>query len=120
MTGEQDRGLEKARSILETLEEKKGEDILLLDLIGVCSFTDYFVICTGASVRTLAALAEEVRKRMKDEFDGTIASAEGEAESGWILLDYGDVVLHLFTAAVRDFYALEELWSDGRVLVRVK
>lgn len=120
MTGQQDRGLEKARSILETLEEKKGEDILLLDLIGVCSFTDYFVICTGASVRTLRALAEEVRTQMKDEFDGKIASAEGDAESGWILLDYGDVVLHLFTAPVRDFYALEELWNEGKVLVRVQ
>ncbi len=120
MTGVQDPGLEKARKILETLEEKKGEDILLLDLIGICSFTDYFVICTGASVRTLGALAEEVGTRMKDEFDGLVAGTEGEPESGWILLDYGDVVLHLFTAPVRDFYALEELWEEGKVLVRVK
>ena len=115
-----DRGLEKARTIIETLEEKKGEDILLLDLIGVCTFTDYFVICTGGSTRTLRALAEQVRTRMKTEYDGAVATTEGDPESGWVLLDYGDVVLHVFTQPTREFYALEELWDDGKVLVRVQ
>lgn len=120
MTESQDRGLEKARTIIETLEERKGDDILLLDLIGVCSFTDYFVISSGASTRTLRGLAEAVRTQMKDEYEGAVATAEGDPESGWMVLDYGDVVLHLFTEPVREFYSLEELWNEGKVLVRVQ
>lgn len=115
----QDLGLQKAREIVDILEAKKGEDILLLDLIGECSFTDYFVLCSGPSERTLKALADEVRKKMKDDFD-RIANVEGEAESGWLLLDYGDVVLHLFSESVRQYYGLEELWDGGKVLVSLK
>lgn len=115
-----DLGLRKARTIVEILEEKKGDDILLLDLEGECSFTDYFVICNGASERTLRALSEEVQKRMKSEHSGTLNPAEGDAESGWILLDYGDVVLHLFSEPVRHYYALEDLWQNGKVIVRLK
>lgn len=116
---DQDLGLEKARAIVDILEAKKGEDILLLDLIGECSFTDYFVLCSGPSERTLKALAEEVRKTLKDDFN-RVATIEGNAESGWILLDYGDVVLHLFSEAVRQYYALEELWEGGKVLISLK
>jgi ribosome-associated protein len=116
---DRDLGLEKARTIVDILEGKKGEDILLLDLIGECTFTDYFVLCSGPSVRTLKALAEEVRKEMKDRFD-RIATVEGEAESGWMLLDYGDVVVHLFSDAVRRYYALEELWDSGKVLISLQ
>lgn len=116
---DQDFGLEKARAIVDILEAKKGEDILLLDLIGECSFTDYFVLCSGPSERTLKALAEEVRTKMKEDFD-RVAAIEGDAESGWILLDYGDVVLHLFSEAVRHYYALEDLWEGGQVLVSLK
>lgn len=112
--------MRKAREIVDVLEAKKGEDILLLDLVGECSFTDFFVICTGPSERTLRALSEEVQKRMKAEFGGPYQPEEGDAESGWILLDYGDVVLHLFSAPVRQYYALEELWENGRVIVRLK
>jgi ribosome-associated protein len=115
-----EKGLAKAKAIVDLLSEKKGEDILLLDLIGECSFTDYFVICSGPSARTLRALSDEVRKLMKDGFNGSIATVEGEAESGWILLDYGDVVLHLFSEPVRRFYGLEELWDNGQVIVRLK
>lgn len=114
------KGLKKAKAIVDLLTEKKGEDILLLDLIGECSFTDYFVICSGPSARTLRALAEEVRKQMKTKFDGSYGQLEGEAESGWILIDYGDVVLHLFSEPVRRYYGLEELWEQGQVIVHLK
>lgn len=114
------RGLEKAKTIVDLLSEKKGEDILLLDLIGECSFTDYFVIANGPSARTLRALAAEVRKLMKNKFNGSIGEVEGEAESGWILIDYGDVVLHLFSEPVRRYYGLEDLWEDGQVIVHLK
>jgi len=116
----EDRGLARARRIVDLLEEKKGEDILLLDLIGKCSFTDYFVICTGASERTLRALSDEVHQQLKQGELGMVGKVEGEAESGWILVDYGSVVLHLFTDEVRRYYSLESLWEDGKVLVHLK
>ena len=109
-----------SHTIVDTLEEKKGEDILLLDLKGVCSFTDYFVICTGGSERTLRALAEEVRLRLKSRYSTTSRSVEGNASSGWVLIDYGDVILHLFSPALRDYYRLEDLWRDGQILLHMQ
>jgi ribosome-associated protein len=116
----EDGALGMAHRLVEVLEDKKGEDILLLDLVGECSFTDYFVIATGASERTLKALSNEVRKRMKDEFNGALGRQEGEPSSGWLLIDFGDVIVHLFSKDMRRYYQLEELWNRGRVLVRVK
>ncbi|NIM92976.1 MAG: ribosome silencing factor [Anaerolineales bacterium] len=106
--------------MVDCLEEKKGEDILLLDLIGVCTFTDYFVICTGSSERTIKALADEVRLKVKQSHSLSDQGVEGDSNSGWILIDYGDVVLHLFMQSVRNYYQLEELWQEGKVLVRVQ
>lgn len=116
-----DKGaLGMARRLVEVLEDKKGEDILLLDLVGECSFTDYFVIATGASERTLKALSDEVRLRMKNEFDNALGRQEGDPSSGWLLIDFGDVIVHLFSKDMRRYYQLEDLWNSGRVLVRVK
>jgi len=109
-----------SHTIVDTLEEKKGEDILLLDLRGVCSFTDYFVICTGGSERTLRALAEEIRLRLKSRYSTTARSVEGNASSGWVLIDYGDVILHLFSPTLRDYYRLEDLWRDGQILLHMQ
>jgi len=116
----EDRALELARTIVDVLDEHKGEDILLLDLNGVCSFADYFVLCTGASERTLGALAEEVLRRLKQGRRIVARGVEGQAESGWILLDFGDVILHLFSHDLRDYYRLEDLWRKGRVVLRVQ
>lgn len=118
--GMTDSGLQIARRIVDTLEEKKGEDILLLDLVGVASFTDYFVICSAGSRRTLKALTAEIRKRIKEVHDRLTQGVEGDPESGWILLDYGEVVVHLFAPDVRSYYNLEELWKEGQVLVHVQ
>ena len=109
-----------AHTMVEALEEKKGEDILLLDLVDVCPFTDYFVICTGISDRTIRSLAEVVRERVKAVHAVGARTMEGDAESGWVLLDYGDVVLHLFSPKLRRYYQLEELWQAGQVLLRVQ
>jgi ribosome-associated protein len=87
---------------------------------GICSFADYFVLCTGASQRTLGALAEEVLRRMKRGRRIVARGREGEAESGWILLDFGDVILHLFSQDLRDYYRLEDVWRTGRVVLRVQ
>jgi ribosome-associated protein len=112
--------LKLAQKVINILEDKKGEDILLLDLQEVSSFTDYFVMCSGPSERTLKALADEVQKKLKKENQIHAMSVEGEPEGGWILVDYGNVILHIFSPAVRLYYQLEELWRDGQILVRIQ
>lgn len=104
---------------MDALEAKKGENILLLDLQKVESFTDYFVICSGTSSRMLDALAEgvleEVRKKLSRK-----GTREGPAEAGWVVLDFGAVVVHLFDPDQRSFYRLEELWSEGKILLHLQ
>lgn len=111
--------LELAHTVVNALEEKKGEDILLLDLQKVAMFTDYFIICTGTSDRMLDALAEGVEDaaRAKHEAKG---HREGQASSGWVVVDFGQVIVHLFAPEVRDYYKLEELWREGKVLLRLQ
>jgi len=115
-----EKAINIARTIISSLEDKKGEDILLLDLIGVCSFTDYFILCTGSSERSIKALSEEARKVVKDKFAIVNQGLEGNAQSGWVLIDFGDVVVHIFSKALREYYQLEELWREGKVLLRVQ
>ena len=101
------------------MEEKKGEDILLLDINEISDFTDYFIICTGTSIRMLDTLADEVVEYLKvnQHYPGRI---EGVAQEGWLLIDYGDVVVHLFSPDRRAYYRLEELWREGKVLLRLQ
>lgn len=105
--------------MVASLEDKKGEDILLLDIKDIASFTDYFVLCTGTSDRMLDALAEaaveSVRARHRKR-----GKRQGEARDGWVVVDYGDVVVHLFSPDRRKYYDLEELWEDGKVLLKVQ
>ena len=117
---EAERALELAREIVDVLDEHKGEDILLLDLHGICSFADYFVLCSGPSERTLRALGEEVLLRLKRGRRASARGQEGQAESGWILLDFGDVIVHLFSRELRAYYRLEDVWRTGRVVLRVQ
>jgi ribosome-associated protein len=105
--------------IVDTLEEKKGEDILLLDIHGISDFADYFVICSGTSDRMLKALADGVLEQVKKLYQ-LRGKLEGESHDGWLLIDYGGVVLHLFSPDRRDYYRLEELWSEGKVLVHLQ
>lgn len=90
-----------------------------MDLREVASFTDYFVVCTGTSDRMLDALAkaamEEARKKHR-----TKGRLEGNSRDGWLLLDYGDVIVHLFSPDQREFYDIEELWAEGKTLLRLK
>lgn len=104
---------------MNALEEKKGEDILLLDLKDIASFTDYFVLCNGTSDRMLDALADTVLESMRGQHKKK-GRKEGESRDGWLVVDYGDVVLHLFSPDRRDYYQLEELWSEGKVLLRLQ
>jgi len=104
---------------VNTLEEKKGEDIVLLDIHEVASFADYFVIVSGTSDRMLNALADAVQETVKKEY-GLNAREEGQAQTGWLVVDFGDIVVHLFSKEQRDYYRLEQLWEKGKVLVRLQ
>jgi len=108
-----------ARNIVNALEDKKGEDILLLDLKGIASFTDYFIICNGTTERMLNALADTLLRDMRKSFKKK-GRKEGEARDGWLIVDYGDVIVHLFSPDQRDYYRLEELWNKGKVLLRLQ
>jgi len=78
----------------------------------VCSYTDYFVICTGGNPRQTKAIYDDVRERLKEEVGVVPRNVTGAREASWILADYLDVVLHVFTPEARDYYRLEELWAD--------
>ena len=104
---------------MTALEEKKAEDILLLDIQEVASFADYFIITTGTSERMLDSLAETAVDTARNKFK-IHSKTQGKAATGWLVVDFGDIVRHLFSPEQRDYYQLEELWQDGRVLVRVQ
>ncbi len=94
------------------IDEKKGKDIVILDVSEISSFADYFVISHGTSDRQLKALSEEVEKGMS-EANIKLYHKEGTEKSGWILLDYGDIIVHLFLEEQRQHYNIEKLWNDG-------
>jgi ribosome-associated protein len=112
--------IELARHIVRQVEEKRGEDVLLLDISELDTFTDYFVFCSGNSDRQLRALLEGVLKSVKDRFRTVPWSKEGSGDTEWVLLDYGDVVVHLFSPEKRAYYDLEELWKEGKVLLHIQ
>jgi ribosome-associated protein len=101
------------------LEDKKGEDIVLMDVSNICQFTDYFIICSGTSERMLHSLSKTVDETAKSNFN-LDAKINGKGFGGWITLDFGDLVVHLFSEHQRDYYQLEELWSEGKILLRLK
>jgi len=104
--------IEQARRIAALVQDKLARDVVILDMRPVCSYTDYFVVCTGNNPRQTKAIWDEVYARLKKE-DGLLPrSAAGESEASWIVADYLDVVLHVFTQEARDFYRLEDLWGD--------
>ena len=104
--------LDFARHIVDVVEERKAEDIVLLDLRPDTVIADFFVVATGNSDRQLRALADYVREDVKEKLKLIPASVEGNPNSGWVLMDYGDVVVHLFSADQREYYDLEGLWSN--------
>ena len=104
--------LEEARRIAGLAREKLARDVVILDMRAVCTYTDYFVICTGRNPRQAKAIYDEVHAALKAESRMLPVSVDGVAEARWIVADYLDVVLHVFTPEARAFYALEDLWGD--------
>jgi ribosome-associated protein len=105
-------GVAKARLGARAALAKKAESLQVLDLQGISGITDYFVICCGQSTTQLQAIADAIEASLKAE-GVRVAHREGRPESGWMLLDYGDVVVHVFLPETREFYALERLWGDA-------
>jgi ribosome-associated protein len=104
--------LEQARRIANLAQSKLARDVVILDMRPVCTYTDFFVICTGQNPRQTKAIWDEVHGRLKQEDRALPRSVEGEAEASWIVADYFDVVLHVFVPEARAFYRLEDLWAD--------
>jgi ribosome-associated protein len=109
-----------ARAIVGLISDLKGEDIVLMDLRDITLITDFFVICTGNSDRQLKAIVEKVGETMKHNHGLSALRVEGQATGGWVLMDYGDVVVHVFDEDQRDYYDLEGLWKNGKVLLHIK
>jgi ribosome-associated protein len=97
----------------EYAADKKAEDIVVLDMRGVSSFADYFVICSGTSEPHLKAIAGEIQSQLRDEHQIRAQNVDGYPMSQWIVLDYYDVLVHIFHREKRAFYSLEDLWSDA-------
>ena len=108
------RSLANACTAARIADDLRGQDIVVLDLTGVTSIVDFFVIATGNSRRQMHAIADEVNRKLKHEDGNERIGIEGyRTEGNWILTDYGDVVLHVFTAEGRELYNLEGLWGDA-------
>jgi ribosome-associated protein len=116
--GERDP-LELARRVVALAEDKKAADIVLLDLRALTTLADYFVICSGGSERQLDAIADGIVGGLRDEGLRPFGR-EGTSASHWVLVDYGSVVIHVFTPPERDYYALERHWSEARTILRVQ
>ena len=99
----------------KVLSNKKGRDIVIIDLQEKASFADYFVICSGTSERQIQTLSDEVEERLIEE-GLVLKSIEGKHGSGWILMDFGDIIINLFTEETRERYSIEKIWGDCKFI----
>ena len=105
---------ELAERIAAIAADKKAQDIRVIDLRGIVSYTDFFVVCTGNTERQTKAIHDAVYQELKHSDERLLPQrAEGEREARWILLDYLDCVLHVFTPEAREYYRLEQLWGEA-------
>ncbi|MCO5185851.1 MAG: ribosome silencing factor [Anaerolineae bacterium] len=112
-------GLEFANFLIDTLLDKQADDIALLDVRQQAVFADYFLISSAGNERQIKALVQSVDEESKRDAGRLRKAIEGTPEGGWILIDFGDVIVHLFAPEQRTYYALEELWKDARLIVRM-
>jgi len=101
------------RAAISAAQEKQAADVILLDLEGLDAFTDYFVVCTGFSSRQLDAICDEIEEQLERK-GARLLHREGKAGSDWMLLDFGGLIVHVFTERARHFYDLERLWRAAR------
>ncbi len=108
-----------ARAIVDAAEDKKASNIILLDIRNVSTIADYFVICSGNSERQAKAIARGIEDDL-DKNEVSPRHREGLDQGRWVLLDYGDVIVHIFTQAERDYYRLEKLWSEAHTVLVIQ
>jgi ribosome-associated protein len=101
------------KKICEVVEEKKGDQLVILDVSQISSFTDYFLLCTGHNQRQSRAICDGIRDKLKKEDQMSPSHVEGYEVADWILMDYLSCIVHIFSPETRAFYKLERLWSDG-------
>ena len=99
-------------AVLKSLDDDKGEDIVQIDLRGRTAMGDHMVVASGRSTRQVTAMAEKLTDRLKQEF-GVISKVEGKTAGDWVLIDTGDVIVHIFRPEVREFYQIEKMWQTG-------
>jgi ribosome-associated protein len=104
---------ELAKTCAELASNKKAEEIVVLDVRGISTFTDFFVICSATSEPQLKAIANEIQTRLKEDHGVRAVAMDGFPASQWIVLDYLEVVVHIFHRDKRAFYSLEDLWGDA-------
>ena len=104
---------------VDLASEKQATDIVMLDMRGPSAFTDYFVILSAESRRQMQGLIEDIDKAL-DSAGMTLHHQEGTADGGWVLMDYGDLIVHVFGPEEREYYHLEQLWSQATVLFRIQ
>ena len=109
-----DAGLHRALVAARVAEENRGRNVVVLDMRHLTAMFDYFVLASGTSRRQLHAMSEEIDHALEDRMGDRRLGIEGYQESRWILLDYGDVVVHLFEPETRQYYAIEELWAHAK------
>ena len=114
-----EEALALARRIVDLAADKKASDIVLLEIGGLTTLADYFVICSGQSERQLGAIADGIAEGLRDEGTRPIGR-EGSPSAHWMLMDYGAVIVHVMTPPERDFYQLERLWADAPLLLRLQ
>ncbi len=108
---------ERARIAARAADDKKGEDIVVLDVAEIMGIVDAFVIAHASNTRLVRTIVEEVKRQLLDHGEVKPRSIEGLDDMSWVLLDYGDVVVHVFLDATREFYGLERLWADAARIV---
>ncbi len=118
-TTDERAALDLARRVVELAEDKKAADMVVLELAPLTTLADYFVICSGGSERQLDAIADGIVSGLRDEKVRPIGR-EGTAASHWVLLDFGSVIVHIFTPPERDYYGLEKHWSEAKTILRVQ
>ena len=97
-------------------ESKKAVDVKVLDLSGITSFTDHFVICTGSNPKQVQAISDEITLQLKNTRGELPLSVEGYSQAEWVLIDYADFLVHIFSPKAREYYALERLWRNAKTL----
>ncbi len=105
-----------ARAAADVASDKKASDVILLDIQDVTTIADYFVICSGNNTRQIQAIADAIHEELGKQ-GGNLLHREGVADSGWLLLDFGDVIVHIFGPKEREYYRLERLWSEAKTVV---